>query len=151
MSEGPFVVVTMSKPPSANRIWRTVPGMRRPVRSAEYVEWLRSESWNVKRQIIGMKPLDCRFDLTIEVPISRRDTDNWAKPIGDLCQYAGVVTNDGNVNRVTITPTRRTDCSVAFWPLPDMDGVRKAASPRPVGAARKGKKRPGLSWMEPER
>jgi len=151
MADGPAIVVTMAKPPSANRIWRNVPGLRHPVRSEEYNAWLRSEGWNVKRQIVGMEPLACRFDLVIEVPISRRDTDNFAKPIGDLCQYAGVVTNDGNVRKVTIEPVDRTDCMAAFWPLPEMGAVRKAAKPVRVAGPRAPRKKPGMTWLEPKR
>lgn len=128
----PDRVVTMSKPPSTNKLWaRGARGKR--VQSQEYKAWLLEAGWDVKRQIVGSEPLACRFDLTIEVPISRRDTDNWAKPIGDLCQHAGVVTNDGNVHQITITPTARQDCMAAFWSLPEMGGVRAPAKKGYVG------------------
>lgn len=141
----PDIVVTMSKPPSTNKLWSRGAGGRR-VQSPEYKAWLTTAGWEVKRQIVGLKPLDCRYNLTIEVPISRRDTDNWAKPISDLCQHVGVVTNDGNVNRITITPVDRADCMAAFWSLPEMGNVRKAARPGYVGRAWKPKNKPGLTW-----
>lgn len=135
----------MPKPPSTNKLWARAPGGKR-VRSKEYTAWLIEAGWEVKRQIVGMTPLACRFNLTIEVPISRRDTDNWAKPIGDLCQHVGVVTNDGNVHRITITPVDRVDCMAAFWSLPEMGSVRLTARPGRVRTAWKPKNKPGLSW-----
>lgn len=145
MSDGPFVSVTMSRPPSTNKLWARGPGGRR-VRSEAYRDWLIAAGWEVKMQIVGMEPIACRFDLTIEVPISRRDTDNWAKPVGDLCQRVGIVTNDGNVHQVTITPVARDNVMAAFWLLPDMEGVRKAAKVRPPGTRKIVRKKPGLSW-----
>lgn len=147
MSEAarPDVIVTMSRPPSTNKLWARGAGGRR-VQSAEYKAWLTAAGWEVKRQIVGMEPLACRFDLTIEVPISRRDSDNWLKPISDLCEHVGVVTNDGNMHRVTVTPVERDDCLAAFWSLPEMGGVRKPARKKFVGRAWKPKNKPGVTW-----
>ena len=72
--------------------------------------------------------IECRYDMTIQVPISRRDTGNWEKAIGDLLQKVGVVSNDGNVHNLTTSPVDRDDCAVFLTPLPDMGGIRKAAS-----------------------
>lgn len=147
MSEGPAIVVTMRKPPSTNKLWARGAGGSRH-RSAEYSAWLRDAGWDIKRQIVGMEPINCRFNMTVEVPISRRDTDNWMKAIGDVCQHARVVTNDGNLHQITVTPVERNDCMAAFFPLPDMGGVRKEARLKPVGAAWKNRNKPGLSWIK---
>lgn len=125
MSEAP-IIITLPKPPSLNKLWITVGRGR--VRSQEYSEWLRVAGWDVRRQMAGVPPIDCRFDVTIQVPISRRDTDNWCKSILDLCEKVGVITNDGNQHRLSVEPMERDDCAVFLTPLPEMGGVRKAPS-----------------------
>jgi Holliday junction resolvase RusA-like endonuclease len=137
----------MPRPPSTNKLWaRGAKGQR--IQSNEYAEWLTKAGWIVKMQIVGLAPIDCRFDLVIEVPISRRDTGNWEKPICDLCEHVGVVTNDGNARNITIMPVERDDCMAAFWPLPDMGGIRKTAKPRRIRKVWK-KAKKGLSWIQP--
>jgi hypothetical protein len=100
-------------------------------------------------QIVGMAPLDCRFNLDIEVPISRRDTGNHEKALCDLCETCGVVTNDGNAHRISVTPTERTDCLLVFTPLPEMGAVRAPAAPRARPVMRRAPKRPALTWKMP--
>lgn len=125
MSEPPSLVINMTAwPPSTNKLWSRAPGGKR-VRSKEYRQWLLHTGWEVKRQIVGQEPIACRFDVLIEVPISRRDTGNWEKALMDLCEHVGVVTNDGNAREIRIRPITRDDCMLAFWLLPDLDGVRK--------------------------
>jgi Holliday junction resolvase RusA-like endonuclease len=120
------IIITMSSPPSLNKLWSSTGKGR--VRSTEYRAWAAAAGWEVKRQIIGMPPIACRYDMTIQVPISRRDTGNYEKAIGDLLESVGVVTNDGNVHRLAVEPMARTDCAVCITPLPAMGGVRKPAS-----------------------
>jgi len=117
------IIIYMPRPPSLNKLWISVPGKKR-VRSPAYNAWATTAGWEVKRQIVGMAPIACRFNLTIHVPISRRDTGNWEKAIGDLLQTVGVVTNDGNVHELIVRPMERDDCLVALEPLPEMGGVR---------------------------
>lgn len=148
MSEDrPTVVIHFPRPPSANRMFlrqMTRKGKRRL--SPEYTSWRDTAGWEVKMQIIGMKPIDTKFDVVIEVPIrSRVDVDNNLKPILDLAQNMGVITNDRNANRITISPADREDCMAAFYALPDMGGVRKPARKR-MPTARKAKNKPGLTW-----
>jgi hypothetical protein len=98
-----------------------------------------------------MAPLDCRFNLDIEVPISRRDTGNHEKALCDLCETCGVVTNDGNAHRISVTPTERTDCLLVFTPLPEMGAVRRpaAACVRATRMRRHAPKRRALTWKLP--
>lgn len=127
------LVLTLSSPPSLNKLWISIPGKKR-IRSPEYRAWLVSAGWEVKRQIVGMAPIACRYDAVVQVPVSRRDSDNWFKAIGDLLESVGVVTNDGNLHQLTITPTPgRTDCAVEITPLPGLGSVRKATRARPRG------------------
>jgi len=134
MTAAPTIIITVPRPPSANRLWRTVPGMKRPVLDRAYASWIETAGWDAKRQAVGAPRVDCRFDARIEVPISRRDTDNWAKPLLDLMEHVGIVTNDGNMHDVTISPTDRDDCLIALTPRPDLGGVRtKSARKKRTG------------------
>ena len=45
-------------------------------------------------QIIGIPFIKGKFRIRVEVPASRRDLDNNLKPILDLCQAIGVITDD---------------------------------------------------------
>ena len=94
----------------------------------------------------GTPPIDCRFNALIEVPVSRRDSDNWAKATLDLLEDVGALTNDGNLHELTIRPTTRNDVMVALWCLPEMDGVRKQAPPRRAGRVWNKPKSNGLTW-----
>ena len=146
----PDRIVTMPPCPSLNKLWIRGSGKAR-VRSPEYRAWLLVAGWEVRRQIIGALPIDCRFNVLIEVPISRRDTANWEKATMDLCESVGLITNDGNSCEVLIRPVARADVAVALWCLPGMDGVRKQAAPRRAGRMRglpvKGKR--ALTWKLP--
>lgn len=139
--EQPTVIITMTRPPSTNKLWRHVGGKR--VRSEEYATWRQVAGWEVKRQHAGRPPVACRYNMEIQVPISRRDTDNWVKPIGDILESCGVVTNDGNVHQIVVTPMERNDCAVAIYELPAMVGVRPQAKPRWDRGGRKAKPSPG--------
>lgn len=120
-----MIVLHIPRPPSLNRLWMHVRNRR--VRTPEYNAWLRDAGWEVKRQCIDTPRIDTRYDMELLVPISRRDTGNWEKAIGDLLEKVGVVTNDGNLNRLTITPVDRDDCCVCLTPAPEMSGIRKPA------------------------
>jgi Holliday junction resolvase RusA-like endonuclease len=135
----PDRVVTMPRPPSTNKLWVRASGKPR-VRSAEYSQWLVAAGWEVKRQIVGVPPIDCRFNCVIHVPVSRRDSGNWEKPTLDLCEHVGLVTNDGNAHEINIRPVERDDVMVAIWCLPEMGGIRKAAPSRRASVVR------GRTW-----
>jgi hypothetical protein len=96
--------------------------------------------------------VDCRFHCLIEVPVSRRDTDNWVKATLDLCETVGLISNDGNLAELIVRPVAgRDDVMVALWCLPLMGAVRKAAKPRGAkGAGRTvTRTKPGLTWKMP--
>ena len=116
--EAPNIVLHLPIPPSANRIWRKVPGRRKPTLSEEYRAWLTEAGWIAKMQIAGIPMILGAFRAEVEVPIkSRRDRDNWTKPLFDLCQKAGAVRNDRGLGTYTVTPTDRLDCMVALFDL----------------------------------
>ena len=83
--------------------------------------------------------------------MSRRDTDNWVKATLDLCETAGLISNDGNLAELIVRPTQREDVMVAIWCLPDMGAVRRAAKPRGAkGAGRTvTRTKPGMTWKLP--
>src|ERR1700689_3013554 len=95
--------------------------------TTEYKAWRDKAGWLARMQLVGAEEITCRFNVTIEVPISRRDTDNSLKPLLDLCQLVHAISNDGNQNEVRIVPATRDDCMVALTPLPEMGGVRAPA------------------------
>jgi Holliday junction resolvase RusA-like endonuclease len=146
----PDRIVTMPRCPSLNALWVRAPGKPR-VRSEAYRDWARAAGWDVKRQLVGAAPIDCRFNCLIEVPITRRDSDNWSKAVLDLCETVGLITNDGNACEITIRPVAREDVMVALWVLPEMGGVRKpaAACVRATRTRRHAPKRRALTWKMP--
>ena len=129
----PDRVVSMSRPLSLNRLWIRAAGKPR-ARSQEYRAWAEEAGWHVRRQVMGAEPIDCRFNVLIEVPISRRDTGNFEKAILDLCESCGVITNDGNAHEILVRPTKRDDVMVAFFLLPEMGQVRARPTVRPKRA-----------------
>ena len=156
----PDRIVTMPPCPSLNKLWSRVPGKARGIRSPEYRAWLLV-SWLGGAAPVGRRPatIDCRFNVLIEVPISRRDSDNWVKATMDLLEHVGALTNDGNQHELIVRPMPRADVAVALWCLPGMDGVRSRRRPgggrgggRAAGAGRmspvKGK-RAALTWKLP--
>jgi Holliday junction resolvase RusA-like endonuclease len=146
----PDRIVTMPPCPSTNALWVRAPGKPR-VRSPEYRAWAEHAGWDVRRQLVGVPPIDCRFNVLIEVPISRRDTSNWEKATLDLCETVGLVANDGNSNEVLIRPVAREDVMVALWVLPEMGAVRApaAACVRATRTRRHAPKRRALTWLAP--
>ncbi len=132
--EQPAVVISFPRPPSANRMFlRQMTRCGHRDLTPEYKTWRDAAGWLVKMQIVGLETITCRFNVTIEVPHSRMDLDNHIKPILDLAQNMGIISNDANAAGIAITPADRPDCMAAFWCLPEMDGVRGRAQPRRVG------------------
>jgi len=125
MSEGvgagagtPTIILQLPPPPSLNALWSTPPGFRRRVRSPEYSEWILRAGWELRRQVVGCPPIEGSFNATLTVPASsRRDLDNWAKAIFDLCQSCGVVNNDRGLKYFSVSTAPRSDVLVLLWDL----------------------------------
>jgi crossover junction endodeoxyribonuclease RusA len=114
----PTIVLTLPIPPSANRLWRNVPGMKRPVLDTEYARWKLAAGWEAKMQLVGVPGILGAFRAVIEVPAkSRRDLDNWAKAIFDLAQSCGAVRNDKGNRGMSVVPANRDDVMLALWDL----------------------------------
>jgi hypothetical protein len=116
----------------------------------EYKAWRDEAGWLVKMQIVGLVTITSRFNIVIEVPrTSRTDIDNNVKPILDLAQNMGIISNDKNCAGITITPADRTDCMAAFWPLAEAGVVTaRMRSVRPA-MRRTAPKRRALTWLAP--
>ena len=124
------ITIFVPPPPSANRMFgRRLTKRGKRLLTPEYMAWRDSAGWEAKRQLIGVPRIDGRFDVSIEVPVSRKDLDNHVKPLLDLCQRVGLISNDGNTAAISIVPADRADCVLRFTERPDLGGVRPAAKP----------------------
>ena len=81
-------------PPSANVIWRT--GRSGTYRNPKYVAWLNSEGLLLKSQLRGQTKFNEPVYVTMPMrrPRINSDADNRIKPVGDLLQTIGAVSND---------------------------------------------------------
>lgn len=81
-------------PPSANVIWRT--GKSGTYRNPKYVAWLEAEGLLLKSQLRGQKKYDepVAVILALRRPRTNSDLDNRLKPISDLLQSIGAISND---------------------------------------------------------
>lgn len=135
----PTLVLHLPIPPSANRIWRTMPGMRKPTLSEEYRAWINAAGWTARQQLVGTPMILGAFSAHVRVPAkSRRDVDNWTKPLFDLCQRVGAVRNDRGLKHYTVSQGDQDDCMIALW---DLGGVPLAEPKRKAYAASTPRKR----------
>lgn len=88
-----MIALSVTAPPSANRLWRYWRG--RPVKSDEYRAWLSAAAADIQQQRAGVT-LDW-FSVSIALPASRRDGDNSIKPLLDACQAGGAVADDARL------------------------------------------------------
>lgn len=93
-----MITLTTTYPPSANRLWRNVAG--KVLKSAVYRAWLAENlhlGYQHKRTVSGPYALS----LIVTAPDKRaRDLDNIVKPVSDLLQACGIVSNDTNMKRL---------------------------------------------------
>ena len=149
MSDQPDVIIHFPKPPSANRMFlRQMTRRGHRDLTPEYKAWRDEAGWILKMQITGLETIVTKFRVVIEVPRSSRiDLDNHLKPILDLAQNMGIISNDRNAHGITMTPADRDDCMAAFWCLPDVGmAARVKRTPRLVVPKAK---RAALTWLPP--
>jgi Holliday junction resolvase RusA-like endonuclease len=112
----PDLVLSLPVPPSANALWSHPGGGKARVRSDAYRLWLHNAGWSVRMQARGFTTLAGTFDALLLVPEkSKRDRDNWSKPIFDLLQAVGIVRNDSGLRNYSVRGEDRDDCIVALW------------------------------------
>lgn len=149
LPQQPTIVLNLPPPPSANRIWRKVPGARRPTLSDEYRKWIEHAGWYARTQLVGVPTIVGTFNASVAVPSkSRRDRDNWTKPLFDLCQRVGAVRNDSGLRSYTVYAEDRPDCMVALFDLGGpavSEPAKKRKSTRPL-AARVATGRKARNW-----
>lgn len=87
-------------PPSVNHIYRSAKsratGALKVYRTQEYNTWANAMGYAINRQMAGQ----ARFDGPVYIVVAMRrpranaDLDNRLKPLADLLQGLGVITND---------------------------------------------------------
>lgn len=123
------VAFHIARPFSANRMLerRMLKNGRRNF-TREYAAWCAEMGWSLKIETSNVPQVTCRFDVTIELPPTRMDTDNTTKPILDLAQRIGLITNDRNVNAIrTVRTDDREDILVVMTMRPDLTVRSKTA------------------------
>lgn len=150
MTGAPAIVVHVPPPPSANLIWRRVPGKRGMIRSPEYKAWLEEAGWALNRQAPEMT-IWGQFRAAVEVPRSRRDVDNWTKPLFDLLQKQHIIENDRLMTSYLVTEADRHDVMISLWPddspRPSVRNVaprKRKATPAALNKLRARKMREGI-------
>lgn len=129
-------IVYLPVPPSANHIWQFRGGKTGRVGlTPRYKAWRDAAGWELKRQIAGIPPILCRYDLELVVPAGLYDTDNFCKPIGDLLQACGMVSNDRNLHDLCVRPRKRSDVACFLTLRPDIPGAKAAPKPRGIRKA----------------
>lgn len=93
------VSLTLPYPPSANRLWRSVPKLKSPIKSREYLAWIKAAQACIP--MTARDEIKGQFRVLIEAdrPDRRaRDLDNLTKPLLDvLCPtntHKGVIEDD---------------------------------------------------------
>jgi Holliday junction resolvase RusA-like endonuclease len=93
----------LPRPPSANNLYRNVPGKGR-VRSSEYRRWQQQAGWMLQvaqpGRITGAVAV--HYLIPNAADRRRRDIDNLAKPLNDLLVKHGVIEDDSRVRAVTL-------------------------------------------------
>ncbi len=89
-----------SPPPSVNHIYRSArsraDGTVKVYRSQEYNTWANAMGYSVNRQMAGQPRWDGPVFIVVAMrrPRANADLDNRLKPLADLMQTHGVISND---------------------------------------------------------
>jgi Holliday junction resolvase RusA-like endonuclease len=128
VTDDPCISITLSLPPSTNRMWRIMRG--RAVKSNDYRAWKDAAARAVAEQIAGDGPL-LHFTAAIVMPPTRRDPDNSIKPFLDALQAGGAIEDDKRLRCLLLTVDDGRDPETALLQL------RHAPAPPPKVKARK--------------
>lgn len=134
--DGPaHISLTLPLPPSANRLHRRGRDSTGAVvmhKSGEYRDWIKRAGQLALIQVAG-DAVPYRYAMRIVLPETRKDADNYIKPIGDLLQKAHVITNDKHLCRLLVEVNRAREADtmlVELWALPDAAPVQRPRKPR---------------------
>lgn len=107
-----MIEFAVPQPPSANRIWRH--GKGRVYKSQEYVQWL-DNAYKIGAGVVPIEgPVRCDYYLPSN---TRRDLDNFLKPINDLMEMAGILKNDKQIRQLWVDTEDRDDVRVVVTEL----------------------------------
>ena len=101
------VVASLPFPPSANRLWRFVPGLKNPIKSLDYRNWLAAAEAAIPMSARGVVRGRHRIDIAVDRPDRRaRDLDNITKPTLDAIKdgktLRGLIRDDADTQSITI-------------------------------------------------
>ena len=108
-----LIALTLTFPPSTNRLWRNVNG--RTIKSEVYRKWL------IENMRYGLKTITGPYKLTMQCSPPdkrRRDLDNLSKSVGDLLQSIGAVSDDCNMDELHMMWKRDLAPGVYCWIQP---------------------------------
>lgn len=110
--EQPAIVLQLPWPPSVNRYWRSVKG--RVLISRDGREYRVDVQQHVRAQLPSLgTPENGRLEVVITAyppDRRRRDLDNMLKATLDALQHAGVIADDGDIDRLAITRGQVQEC-----------------------------------------
>ena len=94
-------------PPSANKLWRFVPGNRTPLKSREYRDWQAAADRCIVMADRGLIRGPHRIEIVAFRPDRRaRDIDNLTKPILDAIKdgklLKGLIRDDSDTQKISI-------------------------------------------------
>jgi crossover junction endodeoxyribonuclease RusA len=95
-----MIIILDHYPPSANAIWRAVPG-RGVIKSALYRTWLIDQT--LKLHLQTGDRVEGHYHIHFKIQRKdkrRRDLDNLLKPLHDLIVAAGLVDDDSLCDRI---------------------------------------------------
>lgn len=107
-----MTLYTLTTPPSANNLFRNVPGKGR-VKTDRYKRWLEAAAWEVRLQHTG-PALEgpTAVSITLKRPSKNSDLDNRAKGPIDALQAGGAIANDKQVTCLTMAWANHPGCRV---------------------------------------
>ena len=117
MPTEPTLTLTLPAPPSLNSLWRVVNG--RPMLSKPYRLW-RARALHVIRGVPGVEPFEgsVRLDIVLRRRTRARfDLDNVPKAVCDALEHGGVLFDDADVDRLTVSrgeTVTRAECLPGF-------------------------------------
>ncbi len=114
-----MISLTLPYPPSANRMWRAVPGLKSPIKSREYQAWIKAATATIPMAVRDEIKGAFHAEIEVDRPDRRaRDLDNLIKPILDLLKptptHKGVIRDDSDTQSITVRWTGSEPVKPAF-------------------------------------
>lgn len=110
------VSFTLPLPPSVNKLWRSPPHSRKPIKSTEYRNWLEDAGWAIRAQRVPLTPGRVEVRMIFQRPRGKCDVDNRIKACLDLMTAQGVIEDDDQVYRLIAEWGQVDGCQVSVRP-----------------------------------